>query len=262
MTGQLKVSSIIIAKNEEYNIPKCIESQLLCIDEIIVLIDVTTTDNTIEKVKAFPSIKYEIVEWQGYTKTKEYAISLTHNEWILWVDADEILTSELVQEINYFKTQVPRYSAYSVARRAYFLGKWIRHSGWYPGRVIRLFNKNKAKFVNKDVHEHLEIDGQVGELKNDLNHFTDPSIKHYFNKFNRYTTLAANELDKNGKGFSLSDIILRPAVIFIKMYFIKLGFLDGIQGFILAVFSSAYVFTKYSKFWEIKMNKRRNSGEE
>ena len=135
---------------------------------------------------------------------------------------------------------------------ANFLGRWIKHSGWYPGRVVRLFNKNKAHFNDNDVHEELIFNGSTGLLKNDLEHYTDPDIEHYFKKFNSYTSLAAEELVRKEKRFKLSDILLRPAFIFIKMYFLKLGFLDGIQGFILAVFSSAYVFTKYCKFWELK----------
>jgi len=242
----------MIAKNEEHNIQRCIESQLDCINEIVIVIDSSTSDNTLEKVKSYPSVKYEVVEWQGYAKTKEYAVTLTGNEWVLWIDADESISDELSKELISFKNKSPKYSAYTVARKAYFLGKWIKHGGWYPARVIRLFNKNWAKFVYKDVHEYLIADSQVGELKNDLNHFTDPSIKHYFDKFNHYTTLAANELDKNRKSFSILDILVRPISIFVKMYFIKLGFLDGMQGLILAVFSSLYVFTKYCKLWEIK----------
>ncbi|MGA9293394.1 MAG: hypothetical protein WBV81_12395 [Ignavibacteriaceae bacterium] len=94
--------------------------------------------------------------------------------------------------------------------------------------------------------------GDIGELKNDINHYTDPNIHHYFVKFNRYTTLAAEELSNKGKSFLISDIILRPIFIFVKMFIIKRGFLDGMQGFILAIFSSAYVFTKYCKLWELK----------
>jgi hypothetical protein len=162
------------------------------------------------------------------------------------------LTKELSQEILLFKKTVPEFSAFSVARRAYFLGKWIKHSGWYPGRVNRLFNKSKVSFSDNDVHEHLIIAGSIGELKSDLEHYTDPTIHHYFEKFNRYTTLAAEEMLKQGKTFKLTDIIIRPIFIFKKMYFFKQGFLDGIHGFILAIFSAAYVFTKYCKFWELK----------
>ena len=248
----MKISSITIAKNEEANIAKCIESLRECVDEIIVLVDAESTDTTIEIVKSYPNVKYEVVKWMGYAKTKQYGVSLCSNDWILWIDADEVITKELSKELIKFKTSSPNCTAYSIPRKAFFLGRWIKHSGWYPGRVTRLFNKHEVKFSENDVHEHLLVNGETGKLNSDLEHYTDPNIYHYFQKFNRYTTLAAEELVKRGKSFTIIDILLRPIVIFVKMYFIKLGFLDGIQGFILAVFSSAYVFTKYCKFWELK----------
>jgi len=249
----MKLSSIIVAKDEAKNIGRCIQSQLDSIDEIIVLIDDRTKDSTQEIVKSFPNVKYEIVKWQGFSATKKYAVSLTSNDWILWIDADEALTPELAKELIEFKKSEPEYYSYSFPRKANFLGRWILHSGWYPARITRLFNKNKIAFSDSDVHEHLVITGKTGNFKNDIEHFTDPDIKHYFEKFNNYTTLAAEELAKKGKTFRISDLIIRPAAIFIKMFVIKRGFLDGIQGFILAMFSSAYVFTKYCKLWERKV---------
>ncbi len=251
----MNLSSIIIAKNEARNIEKCIASQLSCIDEIIVLVDSKSTDSTLEIVKSFPQIKYEVVEWTGYAKTKQYALSKTSNDWVLWIDADEALTNELLNELNEFKISLPRFNVYSIPRKAYFLGKWIKHSGWYPDRVKRLFNKNYVKFSDNNVHEHLICSGEAGQLKNDIEHFTDPNILHYFEKFNSYTSLAAKELAEKRYPFSLSDLLIRPLFIFLKMFFLKKGFLDGIHGFILAVFSSAYVFTKYAKLWELKFKK-------
>ena len=252
----MKISSIIIAKNEEENIGRCIESQLDCIDEIIVLVDITTTDRTFEIAKSYPSVKVQAVNWMGYSRTKEYGVSIASNDWIFWIDADEALTKELSREMLLFKKAVPEFSAYSIPRKAYFLGKWIKHSGWYPGRVTRIFDKNKVSFSDNDVHEHLIVNGLTGKLKSDIEHYTDPTIRHYFEKFNQYTTLAAEEMIKQKKAFKLSDLIIRPIFIFKKMYLFKLGFLDGIQGFILAIFSAAYVFTKYCKFWELKKNGR------
>lgn len=249
----MKLSSIIIAKDEEKNIGRCIQSLVYCIDEIIVLVDEKTQDKTTEIIKSFPEVKYEIVKWLGFSETKKFAVSLTSNEWVLWIDADEALTPELVTEINVFKKLSPEFEAYSFPRKANFLGKWILHSGWYPARVTRLFNKNKVFFSDSDVHEHLIIKGKSGSFKNDIEHYTDPDIRHYFEKFNNYTTLTADELNKKRKTFKTSDLLLRPMVIFIKMFIIKRGFLDGIQGFILAMFSSAYVFTKYCKLWEKKI---------
>ncbi len=249
--SEKKISSIVIAKNEERNILRCLESQSSCIDDIVVIIDDSTTDNTVNIVKSFGKVNFEIVKWRGFSDTKKYALSKTKYDWVFWIDADEEITNELARELVEFKKNPTKADAYSVARRAFFLGKWIKHSGWYPNRVTRLFNKYKAHFSVKNVHEHLVVDGKTGKLLNDLNHYTDPDIYHYFEKFNNYTTLAAQELTAQNKKAKLLDIILRPLFLFVKMYIFKLGFLDGIQGFILAVFSAAYVFTKYSKIWEI-----------
>lgn len=248
---KLKLSSIIVAKNEENNIGRCLDSQMDCIDEVIVLIDETTSDKTEEIVKS-KKAAYQLVKWQGYAKTKQLALDKASNNWILWIDADESLTTELKAELNAFKYNTPKFTAYTVARRAYFLGKWIKHSGWYPARVTRLFDKNKAHFNDNTVHENLVVEGEIGKLANDLNHWTDPTIEHYLKKFNEYTTLAAKDIFDKEKTASVADLILRPFLMFIKMFFFKLGFLDGVHGFILAIFSSAYVFTKYAKLWQLR----------
>lgn len=258
MNSNIQISAIIIAKDEEHNIGRCLNSLKDCIDDIIVLVDDQTTDKTVEIIRTFPMVRFSVINWKGYAQTKQYAVTLTKNDWIFWIDADEALTEVLKNEINQFKNSIPNCSAYSVPRKAYFLGKWIKHCGWYPGRVVRLFNKKKARFSDLKVHEHLIVNGNIGLLNSDIDHFTDPDIKHYFKKFNEYTSLAAEDLLNSGRKFRIFDILLRPLVIFIKMYILKLGFLDGIQGFILSIFSSVYVFTKYCKFWELKKGEVKN----
>lgn len=250
----MKLSSILVVKDEEKNIKKCLQSLSECIDDIVVLVDSKSSDNTLELVKSFPQVNYEVVDWKGYSETKKYAVSKTKYNWIFWIDGDEIITRDLINELNEFKNSTPEYGAYKVARRAYFLGKWIKHGGWYPGLVIRLFDKTKAVFNENYVHENLEIEGNAGRLKHDLEHYTDPNIFHYYLKFNTYTTLAAEELKNKSRKASLSDILLRPLFFFLKMYLFRGGFLDGIQGLILAVFSTNYVFTKYCKLWELNNN--------
>ncbi len=252
----MNLSSIIIAKNEEVNIRRCIESQLQCIDDIVVIVDSKSNDRTLDIVKGYDRVNCEISDWKGYAGTKQFALTLVKNDWVLWIDADEEITEELSEELNRFKNSAPKEKAFSLARRAFFLGKWIKHSGWYPGRVVRLFNKNFAQFSNKDVHEFLEVSGETGKLNSDLNHYTDPNIFHYFEKFNKYTTLAADELSTSNKTAGFNDLLLRPVFLFIKMYFLRRGFLDGIHGFILAIFSSTYVFVKYLKLWEIQKKKK------
>lgn len=252
----MKLSSVIIAKNEENNIRRCIESQEACIDEIIILVDDSSTDNTFGIAASYPSTIVKKVKWTGYSKTKQHGVSMASNNWVLWIDADEAVSPELCEEIKEFKKSVPSFTAYSVPRKAYFLGKWIRHCGWYPGRVVRLFNKNEVHFNDSSVHEQLKVEGIAGRLSHDLEHYTDPDIHHYFEKYNKYTSLAAVELFNRGKKFSAADILLRPPVIFLKMYILRAGFLDGLHGLILSVFSASYVFTKYCKLWEYEKQNR------
>jgi glycosyltransferase involved in cell wall biosynthesis len=246
----IKLSSIILAKNEEKNIKRCIESQIGVMDEIIVLIDSSTTDKTEEVVDQFPEVKKIIVEWKGFAATKEYGIKMTSNDWIFWIDADEAFTPPLREELIKWKSQTPVADIYSVPRKAWFLGKWIKHCGWYPGRVPRLFNKKVVNFNDNLVHEGLNYKGTPAELIHPLDHFTDPSSQHYYNKFNHYTSLAADELFKKGKKGGIFSAYIRALSVFLKMYFLKLGFLDGAQGFILSFYSMNYVFTKYVKLWE------------
>ena len=241
------LSVIVITKNEAHNIEACLNS--VSFAEDIVVVDAQSNDTTVELAKKYSTSVF-IKPWHGFAAAKQFAVQQTKYSWILWLDADERVMPELAQEIKILIAQNPNQAAFTVARRAYFLGRWIRHSGWYPGRVARLFNKERAEFNDAAVHEGLKINGAIGELQNDLLHYTDPNIYHYFSKFNRYTTLATEELAKKRKKFKLIDVIIRPWWQFVRMYFIRLGFLDGMQGLLLALFSSAYVFTKYAKLWE------------
>jgi glycosyltransferase involved in cell wall biosynthesis len=255
LNKEIKLSSIVIACDEEKNILRCLESQINVVDDIVVLVDSRSTDLTYKYAISCKNTNCEIIEWKGYATTKTYALTKTKYDWVLWIDADEELTPQLISELDEFKSTKPLFNVYDLARRAFFLGKWIRHSGWYPARVERLFNKKYVLFNNKNVHEGLIYEGERGHLKYDLNHYTDPCIEHYFLKFNKYTSLAAEELFNIGKKSKIKDIALRPIFLFIKMYIFRLGFLDGFHGFILSVFSSGYVFTKYCKLWELNRRK-------
>ncbi len=248
-----KLSVCVISFNEENNIDECLKS-VAWADEIIV-VDSFSTDRTIELAKRYTS-KIFIKEWKGYSEAKNFALQNTSNDWILSIDADERVTPKLKNEIlSVINENDKRYTAYKVARRAYFLGKWIKHCGWYPGYVIRLFRKNSGSFNDRRVHEKLNITGEIGTLKNDLLHFTDDNLLHYFNKFNKYTSLAAEDLAEKGAPFRIWHLFIKPIYTFFKMFILKLGFLDGLHGFVLSVLSSAYVFTKYAKLWEIKLSK-------
>jgi glycosyltransferase involved in cell wall biosynthesis len=243
-----KLSVITLALNEERNIEACLES-VRWADEILV-VDSGSTDRTVELARRFTD-GVVTVPWLGYGPTKNHALGLVHGDWVLWLDADERVTPEQEREIRQvLQSRDPGPAAYAMGRRAYFLGRWIRHSGWYPSRVTRLFRRTAGRFTEKNVHEQLVVDGPVGVLGGDLLHYTDPDLHHYFAKFNRYTSLAAEDLDAAGRRWSMIDLVIRPCFQFCKMYVARRGFIDGMEGFILAIVSSAYVFVKYAKLRE------------
>lgn len=250
------LSVIVITKNEEHNIIDCLESVKWATE--IVIVDGGSADKTVALARRY-SQKVYVKPWEGYAAAKNFALEQSTGDWILWLDADERVTEALSQEIqDILKKGLIDVVGFEVSRRAFFLGKWIRHSGWYPGYVLRLFRRGSGRWSDKKVHEHLQIAGKTERLNSDLLHFTDPNLWHYFDKFNRYTTLAAEELTAKGEHFRLGQLILRPSWLFVRMYFFRLGFLDGIQGFILCVLSSCYVFTKYAKLWELTDSKTRS----
>lgn len=247
-SGTASISAVVITKNEERNIEECLRT-LRWADEIIV-VDAGSTDKTVALAKKGTK-KVFVRPWEGYGAAKNFATSRAKGEWILWVDADERVPEELRNEIRgIVGNSENAVSAYDIPRKAFFLGTWIRHCGWYPGRVIRLFRRSRGKFTEERVHERIQIDGRVESLQSDLLHFTDPNLFHYLEKFNRYTTLASEELTMKGQGFRLSNLLFNPPWMFLKMYVLKRGFLDGIPGLVLCVLSSCYVFTKYAKLWE------------
>ncbi len=251
-----RVSVITITLNEERNIGACLES-VRWADEVIVL-DSGSTDRTVEIAKSFTD-KVERVQWKGYGGTRNMGLDRATGEWVLWLDADERVTDELAAEIReILRADRPEedIAGYAVARRAYFLGRWIRHCGWYPSRVVRLFRRTSARFTENRVHEELRVDGRIEDSRGDLIHYTDPDLRHYFEKFNRYTTLAAEDLRSAGRKFSVFDLLVRPPFTFVKMYVLRLGVLDGMAGFVLCICSAAYVFTKYAKLWELTRNRQ------
>ncbi len=243
------LSIILITRNEERNIAACLDS-VRWADEIVV-VDAESTDATARKARRYTR-KVFVRSWEGYGAAKNFAIQHTTTEWIFWIDADERISDTLREEMKEaIRKSDGIIQAYSMPRKANFLGRWILHCGWYPGRVTRLFRRGSGKFTGAKVHERLETSGEVGKLNSDLLHYTDPTLTGYFEKFNKYTTLASQELAEGKRSFDLGQITIRPLWMFFRMYVLRLGFLDGIQGFILCVLSACYVFTKYAKLWEL-----------
>jgi len=250
------LSVIVITKNEERNIEACLES-VRWAQEVIV-VDGESTDSTVELARKYTQNVFTKA-WEGYGASKNFALDRCTGKWVLWLDADERVTNELAGEIQVVVKQgVDSHQVYEIPRKAFFLGKWIKHSGWYPGHVARLFKRGSGRFSTNKVHERFEFDGKPGRLRSDLLHYTDPNLFHYFEKFNNYTSLAADEMHDGENTFRITQLLIRPWWVFIRMYILKFGFLDGIQGFILSVLSACYVFTKYAKLWELSSDSKRS----
>lgn len=250
-----KISSVVITYNEEDNIKDCLES-LKWTDEIIVL-DTASKDMTTAIAKKYTD-KVIITENISYARKRNRGIDMASGDWILWIDADERVTADLKDEINSVINNPDAYEAYLINRKSFFINKFIRHSGWYPDYTLRLFKKSAGiRFNEAAVHEKMVYPGKKSKLKSTLVHYTDRTFEHYISKLNNYTSLSAEELFDNNKKSSLIDIIFRPAFTFFKMYFLKLGFLDGYMGLVLCTLSGIHVFTKYSKLYF--MHKRRHS---
>lgn len=253
-TQTARLSAIVITKNEAHNLRDCLAA-LNWVHEIVV-VDAESEDGTAD-IAAGLTDKVFVRPWEGYARAKNFALAQCTGDWVLWIDADERVTPELRDEICALLSAPPPCEGYEIPRLANFLGKWIMHGGWYPGHVLRLFRRDGASFNERAVHEGVQLKGKIGRLQNHLLHFTDPNLEHYFEKFNRYTSLAAEELWQQGRTARWWDLLLRPLWFFLRMYVFKTGFWDGMEGFILARLSAAYVFAKYAKLREREKNSAR-----
>ncbi len=248
-----KLSVVMITYNEEKNLLRSLES-IKWADEIVI-VDSSSQDRTKEIARKYTDRIYDF-EWTGYGPAKQYALQHATGDWIFSLDADEVVTDELKNEILAIISSEQSVDGYYICRISNFLGKWIKHGGWYPDYVMRLFKRGKAWCTDSLVHEELILEGRSKKLKGLLRHHTNPDLDHYLEKMNRYTTLNVEELKRTGKQASLADILIHPPAVFFKMYVLKLGFLDGIQGFLLALYSSFHVLTKYAKLWHANQSEK------
>ncbi len=240
----MKISATIIACDEERRIARAIES-LRCCDEIIVA-DSGSVDRTVEIASQLGA---RVIEspWQGYARQKNLAAEKAEHDWILSLDADEALSEALEGEIWQLKKKGPEHDAYTVPRMAQYLGRWIQHSGWYPGRKVRLYDRRKARWVGEFVHESVKVDGRVGELKSNLLHFTCDSLSEHLKTMDRYTTLAAQELVARKQRVGWGNLVLEPPWAFLRTYILQGGYLDGFEGLTIAYMGALYTFLKYAK---------------
>ena len=244
-----KISATIITRNEEQNIEKCLNS-LLWVDEIVV-VDSHSQDKTVDICKS-KNCKIILTDWLGFGATKAFAVDSAANNWILSIDADEIVSEELKKDILKL-LENPKFNSYLIKRKSYYLGKLINYCGWNNDYPLRLFNKQFGNFNNKSVHESVIIEGERGKLLAPIFHFTYPTISSHINKINRYSQLAAEALINSEKKYSVTAALFFGLNKFLKMYFLKFGFLDGREGFLLCFNSAIGVYLKYIKTWKRKL---------
>lgn len=243
----MKISAVIIAKDEEKHLPDCLAS-LDWADEIVV-VDSGSNDRTPEICRSHPKVRYFEREWEGFGRQKNFAVGQTVNDWVFNIDADERVSPELRAAI--LSADPARFDGFRVARENYFGSRWIRHCGWYPDYNLRLYNRQRCRFAERLVHEAVECRGPVGTLQGNLIHYTYEGIGDYLRRMDRYSSLAAEELVKSGKSSGVLGLIGRPLFTFFKMYVLKRGMLEGYHGFLLSALYACYTFSKYAKAIEL-----------
>ena len=258
------ISVAIATYNEEKNIIKCLEAVHNWVDEIVIA-DGASQDKTVELASKYKNVKIiSTTNKPMFHINKNIAIENCKSDWILQLDADEIVTPELKQEIISFLEIDPKLikeNGFWIKRKNYFLGSFLRKGGQYPDPTIRFYKRGKGILPCKDVHEQAKIDGKVGFLKNDLEHYADTSFSLYLLRHNRYTTLLAKELQEKNIKLNLINFInfyfYKPIWWFLKTFFRHKGFYDGFPGFVFSFFSGLRFPIAYTKYWELKKTKRQ-----
>ena len=249
-----RLSACIITLNEEGNLPRALASLREIVDEIVV-VDSGSTDGTQEIARAAGAALFERA-WTNYGDQKNFAAECSSSDWILSLDADEELSSPLQTALLSWKKHTPEYSVYEVARKTFYLGAWIEHSGWYPDFQRRLYRRDQAEFSGL-VHESLRFSGKIGRLSGDLLHYTVNSFDEHEANVERYTTLAAQQMFAGGKRKWKTAMWLAPPWSWFQNFFLRGGFMDGYRGALIAKMAARSVRLKYAK-----LGKLLNAGSE
>jgi len=256
----MTLAAVVITKNEETNMQACLDT-LRWVDEVIV-VDAESTDRTVEMARAYTP-RIFVRAWPGYGPQKNFAMDQATADWILIVDADERVSNGLREEILNMLRKHPSPLegegggegespvAYRIPRRNYYYGRWIRGGGQYPDLQLRLVRQGQGRYNNLPVHEHLEVNGQIGELQEHLDHHSYPTVLSHEMKIERYSTLSAQERIQAGRPHAAwYHLLINPLWTFIKVYLLRGGYRDGLHGFLFSGFSAAHVLLKYAKLWE------------
>ena len=241
----MNLSVVVITKNEEASIRRCLES-VKWADEVIVL-DSGSTDRTVEISRELGARVSVTADWPGFGPQKNRALGSATSDWVLSLDADEWVTPELRDEILNVISRPDGAMAFRVPRLSSFCGRFMRHSGWWPDYVTRLFRRGAASFSDDVVHERVIAEGKTGMLRERIMHETFVDLDELLQKMNNYSSLAAKEMRHGGKRAGLAGAVLRGLWAFIRTYFLRCGFLDGREGFMLAVATAEGTYYRYAK---------------
>jgi glycosyltransferase involved in cell wall biosynthesis len=276
MLSPVKLSVVLITHNEERNLGRTLESVKPLVADgrgEIIVVDSGSTDRTVEIAKSYCA-KVFVEEWKGFAAQKNSALDKARGDWILSLDADEEVSPKLSEEIGHYLLGRARHSiedgvpnstiavlanyinGFWIPRKNHFLGRWIKHGGYWPDPKLRLFRRGSARFEDRLVHEDVKLDGVARNLTGALLHHSYPTVSDYIEHMNRYSSLgAAMVVAKGPVRFTAVNLTLRPLLTFVYNYIFRLGFLDGKEGFLLHVDHSIYVAWKYAKAWELSSTK-------
>ena len=242
------VTATVITFNEAANIGAALES-LSWADEIIV-VDSESTDDTVAIARKFTD-RVLVRPWPGYIAQKNFAAEQARHDWIFSLDADERVTPPLADEIKQRLSTPPAVSGYRVPRVTFHLGRWLRSTDWYPDYQLRLYDRRRARWAGKYVHESVKADGPVEDLRNELQHYAYRDLAHHFQTMDRYTTLAARQMFEEGRRAGFFDLMVHPPAAFVRNYVLRGGFKDGVPGLIVSAMNARYVGLKFAKLWEL-----------
>jgi glycosyltransferase involved in cell wall biosynthesis len=247
MTARPRLSVVVVTRNEEERLRACLES-VAWADEIVV-VDAESDDKTVTIAREFTD-HVVVRPWPGYAAQKNAALDLATGDWLLSLDADEVVSAELRAEVGRVLAADGPADGYAVPRRNIFWGRWVRHGGLYPDWQARLFRRGRGRFAARAVHESVTVDGRVERLAGHLEHRSYRDVGDFLARADRYATLAAEEAVAAGRRAGVPDLVLRPVGRFLGMYVVGRGFLDGWRGFLLAALYAYYVLIRSAKIWE------------
>jgi glycosyltransferase involved in cell wall biosynthesis len=243
-----KLTATVITRNESANILAALDS-VSWADELIV-VDSGSTDDTVALARQRTDRVF-VRDWPGYSAQKNFAAGQASNDWVLSLDADERVTPGLADEIRALLGDEPRERGYLIPRVSFYLGKWIRTTDWYPDHQLRLYDRRVAAFAG-EVHEGVRVTGDVGRLRAELRHVPYRDIAHHLQTIDRYTTLAAQQMQGQGRTVGPAGMAARPLGAFLRNYLARSGWRDGGVGLVVSILNSYYVFLKFAKLWELE----------